>query len=96
MHQQIHSDNLIFNGGTTPCIQEHGIGRTSVWIIPKVEHLEYPPGDPADQVEVTIFGEPYLIEVETHKVETHTLDNVTSSFWILRTMPQRLPPGQRY
>ena len=43
-----------------------------IWVIPKVKDLEYPPGDPADPVEVIIFGEPYLIEVETH-----TLDNIT-------------------
>ncbi|KAI0306448.1 modular protein with glycoside hydrolase family 13 and glycosyltransferase family 5 domains [Multifurca ochricompacta] len=43
-----------------------------VWVIPKVKDLEYPPGEPAEPIEVIIFGEPYLIEVETH-----TLDNIT-------------------
>lgn len=43
-----------------------------VWVIPKVKDLEYPPGDPAEPIEVIIFGEPYLIEVETH-----VLDNIT-------------------
>jgi len=43
-----------------------------IWVIPKVKDLEYPPGDPADPIEVIIFGEPYLIEVETHM-----LDNIT-------------------
>ena len=43
-----------------------------IWIVPKVKDLEYPAGDPADPIEVIIFGEPYLIEVETH-----TLDNIT-------------------
>ena len=43
-----------------------------VWVVPKVKDLEYPPGDLADPIEVVIFGEPYLIEVETH-----TLDNIT-------------------
>lgn len=43
-----------------------------VWVVPKVKDLEYPPGDPAEPIEVTIFGEPYLIEVEMH-----TLDNIT-------------------
>ena len=42
-----------------------------VWVIAKVKDLEYPPGDPADPIEVIIFGEPYLIEVETH-----ILDNI--------------------
>ena len=43
-----------------------------IWVVPKVKDLEYPSGDPADPIEVIIFGEPYLIEVETH-----TLDNIT-------------------
>ena len=43
-----------------------------VWVVPKVKDLEYPPGEPAEPIEVVIFGEPYLIEVETH-----VLDNIT-------------------
>ncbi|EIN07319.1 modular protein with glycoside hydrolase family 13 and glycosyltransferase family 5 domains [Punctularia strigosozonata HHB-11173 SS5] len=43
-----------------------------IWVVPKVKDIEYPQGDPADPIEVIIFGEPYLIEVETH-----TLDNIT-------------------
>ena len=43
-----------------------------IWVVPKVKDLEYPAGDPAEPIEVIIFGEPYLIEVETH-----TLDNIT-------------------
>lgn len=43
-----------------------------VWVVPKVKDLEYPAGDPAEPIEVIIFGEPYLIEVETH-----ILDNIT-------------------
>ncbi|CAL1704520.1 unnamed protein product [Somion occarium] len=43
-----------------------------IWVIPKVKDLEYPPGEPAEPIEVIIFGEPYLIEVETH-----VLDNIT-------------------
>ncbi|KAJ3985674.1 modular protein with glycoside hydrolase family 13 and glycosyltransferase family 5 domains [Lentinula detonsa] len=43
-----------------------------LWVVPKVKDLEYPSGDPAEPIEVIIFGEPYLIEVETH-----TLDNIT-------------------
>lgn len=43
-----------------------------IWVVPKVKDLEYPPGDPAEPIEVIIFGEPYLIEVETH-----VLDNIT-------------------
>ena len=43
-----------------------------LWVVPKVKDLEYPAGEPADPIEVIIFGEPYLIEVETH-----VLDNIT-------------------
>lgn len=43
-----------------------------IWIIPKVQDLDYPMGEYAEPIEVTIFGEPYLIEVETHQ-----LDNIT-------------------
>lgn len=43
-----------------------------IWVIPKVKDLEYPAGEPAEPIEVIIFGEPYLIEVETH-----VLDNIT-------------------
>ncbi|OCH94959.1 glycoside hydrolase family 13 and glycosyltransferase family 5 domain-containing protein [Obba rivulosa] len=43
-----------------------------LWVCPKVKDLEYPAGEPAEPIEVIIFGEPYLIEVETH-----TLDNIT-------------------
>ncbi|EPQ58265.1 modular protein with glycoside hydrolase family 13 and glycosyltransferase family 5 domains [Gloeophyllum trabeum ATCC 11539] len=43
-----------------------------IWVVPKVKDIEYPPGDPAEPIEVIIFGEPYLIEVETH-----CLDNIT-------------------
>ncbi|KDQ60792.1 glycosyltransferase family 5 protein [Jaapia argillacea MUCL 33604] len=43
-----------------------------IWVIPKVKDIEYPAGDPAEPIEVIIFGEPYLIEVEMH-----CLDNIT-------------------
>lgn len=43
-----------------------------IWVVPKVKDIEYPPGEPADPIEVIIFNEPYLIEVETH-----VLDNIT-------------------
>ncbi|KAF9464738.1 modular protein with glycoside hydrolase family 13 and glycosyltransferase family 5 domains [Collybia nuda] len=43
-----------------------------VWVVPKVKDIDYPAGDPAEPIEVIIFGEPYLIEVETH-----VLDNIT-------------------
>ena len=43
-----------------------------IWVVPKVKDLEYPAGDPAEPIEVVIFGEHYLIEVATH-----VLDNIT-------------------
>ncbi|ORX40442.1 hypothetical protein BD324DRAFT_677915 [Kockovaella imperatae] len=43
-----------------------------LWVVPKVADLDYPQGEYAEPIEVIIFGEPYLIEVETHK-----LDNIT-------------------
>ena len=43
-----------------------------IWVIPKVKDLEYPPGEPADPIEVIIFGQAYMIDVETH-----VLDNIT-------------------
>ena len=39
------------------------------WVAPRVKDLEYPPGDPTDPTESTIFGEPYHIEVETHTLD---------------------------
>jgi len=43
-----------------------------IWVVPKVKDLEYPPGEPIEPIEVIIFGETYLIEVEKH-----ILDNIT-------------------
>ncbi|KAF4623027.1 hypothetical protein D9613_002379 [Agrocybe pediades] len=43
-----------------------------IWVVPKVKDLEYPVGKPAEPIEVIIFGEPYLIGVETH-----VFDNIT-------------------
>jgi len=43
-----------------------------IWVVPKVKDLEYPPGEPIEPIEIIIFGEPYLIEVEKH-----ILDNIT-------------------
>ncbi|RXK40574.1 alpha-1,3-glucan synthase [Tremella mesenterica] len=43
-----------------------------LWVVPKVQDIDYPQGDYAEPIEVVIFGEPYLIEVETHQ-----LDNIT-------------------
>ncbi|ORY31635.1 putative alpha-glucan synthase [Naematelia encephala] len=43
-----------------------------IWVVPKVQDIDYPQGEYAEPIEVIIFGEPYLIEVETHQ-----LDNIT-------------------
>ncbi|KAG0152207.1 hypothetical protein CROQUDRAFT_85940 [Cronartium quercuum f. sp. fusiforme G11] len=43
-----------------------------LWVVPKVQDLEYPEADPAPPIEVTIFGEKYLIECQIHQ-----LDNIT-------------------
>jgi len=43
-----------------------------IWVVPKVKDPEYPPGEPIEPIEVIIFGETYLIEVEKH-----ILDNIT-------------------
>lgn len=43
-----------------------------IWVVPKVKDIQYPTGEFAEPIEVIIFGERYLIEVETH-----TLDNIT-------------------
>ncbi|KAA1078201.1 Cell wall alpha-1,3-glucan synthase ags1 [Puccinia graminis f. sp. tritici] len=43
-----------------------------LWVVPKVKDLEYPEAEPAPPIEVTIFGEKYLIELQIHR-----LDNIT-------------------
>ncbi|KAJ7582663.1 modular protein with glycoside hydrolase family 13 and glycosyltransferase family 5 domains [Mycena floridula] len=43
-----------------------------IWVVPKVKDISYPAGEIAEPIEVMIFGETYLIEVETHQ-----MDNIT-------------------
>ena len=43
-----------------------------IWVVPKVKDIEYPPGEPIEPIDIVIFGETYLIEVEKH-----VLDNIT-------------------
>ncbi|KAI8457791.1 hypothetical protein BY996DRAFT_4577963 [Phakopsora pachyrhizi] len=43
-----------------------------LWVVPKVQDLEYPEAEAAPPIEVTIFGEKYLIELQIHHV-----DNIT-------------------
>jgi alpha-1,3-glucan synthase len=39
-----------------------------MWVIPKVKDIDYPAGEPEEPIEIIIFGEPYLVDVETHVV----------------------------
>ncbi|MBW0472818.1 hypothetical protein O181_012533 [Austropuccinia psidii MF-1] len=43
-----------------------------LWVVPKVKDLEYPQAESAQPIEVTIFEEKYLIELQIHRV-----DNIT-------------------
>lgn len=65
-----------------------------IWVIPKVQDLEYPQGDYAEPIEVIIFGEPYLIEVETHQVDNITYIILDSPVFRAQTKsdpyPQRM------
>ncbi|KAG8751386.1 Cell wall alpha-1,3-glucan synthase ags1, partial [Ceratobasidium sp. 423] len=60
------------------------------WVVPKVKDLEYPPADPADPIEVIIFGEPYLIEIECH-----VLDNITYIILNLPVFPSFISVHQK-
>ena len=62
-----------------------------IWVIPKVKDLEYPPGDPADPIEVIIFGEPYLIEVETHMLNNITYVILDSPVFLAQTKADPYP-----
>ncbi|BEJ00050.1 hypothetical protein CcaverHIS631_0410920 [Cutaneotrichosporon cavernicola] len=65
-----------------------------IWVVPKVQDLEYPQGDFAEPIEVIIFGEPYLIEVETHCVDNITFVILDSPVFRAQTKsdpyPQRM------
>lgn len=37
-----------------------------IWVVPKVQDVDYPVGERADPLEVVIFGETYLVDVELH------------------------------
>ena len=43
-----------------------------IWVVPKVKDVDYPSGESMEPIEVTIFGQSYLVDVETH-----VLDNIT-------------------
>jgi alpha-1,3-glucan synthase len=63
-----------------------------IWVIPKVKDLEYPPGDPAEPIEVIIFGQPYLIEVETHVLDNITYVILDSPVFRAQTKTDPYPP----
>ena len=65
-----------------------------LWVVPKVQDLEYPQGEYGEPIEVVIFGEPYLIEVEIHKVDNITYIILDSPVFRAQTKsdpyPQRM------
>jgi alpha-1,3-glucan synthase len=63
-----------------------------IWVIPKVKDLEYPAGEPADPIEVIIFGEPYLIEVENHVLGNITYVILDSPVFKAQTKSDPYPP----
>ncbi|KAL0581705.1 hypothetical protein V5O48_000287 [Marasmius crinis-equi] len=63
-----------------------------IWVIPKVGDLEYPAGDPAEPMEVVIFGETYLIEVETHVLDNITYVILDSPVFRAQTKADPYPP----
>jgi alpha-1,3-glucan synthase len=62
-----------------------------VWVVPKVKDLEYPPGNPAEPVEVVIFGELHLIGVETHAFNNITYVLLDSSVFRAQTKADPYP-----
>jgi alpha-1,3-glucan synthase len=63
-----------------------------IWVVPKVKDLEYPPGDAAEPIEVIIFGQPYLIEVEYHVVDHITYVILDSPVFRAQTKTDPYPP----
>ncbi|KAF8334274.1 modular protein with glycoside hydrolase family 13 and glycosyltransferase family 5 domains [Cantharellus anzutake] len=63
-----------------------------IWVIPKVKDLEYPQGEPAEPIEVIIFGQPYLIEVETHVLDNITYVILDSPVFRAQTKSDPYPP----
>ncbi|PLW45220.1 hypothetical protein PCASD_04029 [Puccinia coronata f. sp. avenae] len=43
-----------------------------LWVIPKVNDLEYPEADPAPPIPVVVFGETYLVECQIHQYKNIT------------------------
>jgi alpha-1,3-glucan synthase len=62
-----------------------------VWVIPKVKDIEYPAGEPAEPIEVIIFNESYLIEVETHVLHNITYIMLDSPVFRAQTKSDPYP-----
>ncbi|KAG6914135.1 hypothetical protein DXG01_002246 [Tephrocybe rancida] len=62
-----------------------------IWVVPKVGDIHYPAGEPAEPIEVIIFGEPYLIDVETHIVDNITYVIIDSPLFRAQTKASPYP-----
>ncbi|KAG6856082.1 hypothetical protein H0H87_007521 [Tephrocybe sp. NHM501043] len=61
------------------------------WVVPKVGDIEYPVGEPADPIEVIVFGQTYFVEVETHVVDNVTYVILDSSVFRGQTRSNPYP-----
>ena len=43
-----------------------------IWVVPKVGDIEYQAGEPAEPMQITIFGEEFEIEITTHQLRNIT------------------------
>ena len=43
-----------------------------IWVVPKVGDIDYKEGEPAEPMQVTIFGEEFEIEIQTHQLRNIT------------------------
>ena len=58
---------------------------------PKVKDIEYPPGEPKEPIEVIIFGESCLVEVEKHTLDNTTYVILDFPCSVLRPSPTHTP-----
>ena len=63
-----------------------------IWVVPKVKDIEYPAGEAIEPIEVIIFGEPYLIEVEKHVLDHITYVILDSPVFRAQTKSDPYPP----
>ncbi|KAF8825486.1 hypothetical protein HHX47_DHR6000210 [Lentinula edodes] len=62
-----------------------------IWVVPKVKDLEYPAGDPDDPIEVVIFNETYLVDVEVHVFDHITYVIIDSPVFRAQTKADPYP-----